>query len=149
MASALVPSAGPKRARLERIVGRLSPTLLLVRLQRARERLEVLAGRLTRARLADFDGRRARLDGLAKLLRSLSYQGALQRGFALVRDANGRSIRSAGAVMAGQRLDIELVDGHVAAAAEQSASARAAPLLPAKPKARAKARGGEGQGSLF
>jgi exodeoxyribonuclease VII large subunit len=150
-ASALVRGAGPKRARLERILGRLSPTVLLARLQRAGERLEVVAGRLKRARLAHFDGRRGRLDGAAKLLRSLSYQGALQRGFALVRDANGRSIRSAGAVAAGQRLDIELADGHVAATAEQRASAPAAsaPRLPPKPKARAKARGGEGQGSLF
>ena len=104
-----------------------------------------------KSREADFDGRRGRLDGAAKLLRSLSYQGALQRGFALVRDANGRSIRSAGAVAAGQRLDIELADGHVAATAEHSASVHAASAsrLPPKSKARAKARGGEGQGSLF
>jgi exodeoxyribonuclease VII large subunit len=149
-ASALVRGAGPKRARLERILGRLSPSLVLARLHRAGERLEVVAGRLERARLADFDGRRGRLDAAGKLLRSLSYQGALQRGFALVRDENGRSIRSAGGVAAGQRLDIELADGHVAARAEHGASAHAAaaPRLQLK-KARAKGRGGEGQGSLF
>jgi exodeoxyribonuclease VII large subunit len=149
--SALVRSASPKRARLERILGRLSPSLLLSRLARAEERLAGLARRLERARLADLDGRRSRLDSAAKLLRSLSYQGALQRGYALLRDTSGRSIRSAGAVTAGQRLDIELADGHVAATAEASASTRPAPgpRLPPKTKARAKARGGEGQGSLF
>ena len=122
-----------------------------VPLARAQERLEGLASRPQRARLADLDGRRSRLDGAAKLLRSLSYQAALQRGYALLRDASGRSIRSAAAVTAGQRLDIELADGHVAAAAEASAGARPAPgpRLPPKPKTRAKARGGEGQGSLF
>jgi exodeoxyribonuclease VII large subunit len=149
--SALVRSTGPKRARLERILGRLSPSPLLTRLGRSGERLEVLGGRLRRATFTGLEGRRSHLDGSAKLLRSLSYHGSLQRGYALLRDSEGRSVRSAAAVSAGQRLDIELADGHIAARAEASAAreAQAAPRLPTKGKARAKARGGEGQGSLF
>jgi exodeoxyribonuclease VII large subunit len=155
--SALVRSTGPKRARLERVLGRLSPSPLLARLARSGERLEVLAGRLQRATFAGLDGRRHRLEGSAKLLRSLSYHGSLQRGYALLRDSEGRSVRSAAAVAAGQRLDIELADGHVAARAETSAAgdaqaareAQVVPRLPIKAKARTKARGGEGQGSLF
>lgn len=149
--SALVRNAGPKRARLERVAGRLSPSLVLARLWRGGERLEVFAGRLCRARRADLTARRGRLDAAAKLLASLSYQAVLQRGYALVRGANGRSIRSVGAVSAGERLAIELADGHLAATAEGSATALAppAPRLSPRPKARAKARGGEGQGSLF
>ena len=75
----------------------------------------------------------------------------MQRGYALVRDADGRSIRSVAAVAPGASLDIELADGHVAASVEPSGTALAppAPRLPAKRKARGKARGGEGQGSLF
>jgi len=149
--SALVRSTGPKRARLERILGRLSPSPLLTRLGRSGERLEVLGGRLRRAAFAGLEGRRSHLNSSAKLLRSLSYHASLQRGYALLRDSEGRSVRSAAAVSAGQRLDIELADGHVAARAEASAAreAQAAPRLPTKGKARAKARGGEGQGSLF
>ena len=149
--SALVRSTGPKRARLERILGRLSPSPLLARLGRSGERLELLAARLRRATFAALDGRRSHLDGAAKLLRSLSYHGSLQRGYALVRDGEGRSVRSVVAIAAGQRLDLEFADGHLAARAETSAArdAQGAPRLPMKGKARTKARGGEGQGSLF
>ena len=56
---------------------------------------------------------RRHLDGCAKLLASLSYQGVLQRGYALVRDSQGRALRSAAQIAAGQHLDIELADGHV------------------------------------
>jgi exodeoxyribonuclease VII large subunit len=41
----------------------------------------------------------------------------LQRGFALVRDADGRAVRRAGQIAAGQRLELELADGRVAAEA--------------------------------
>jgi exodeoxyribonuclease VII large subunit len=149
--SALVRSTGPKRARFERILGRLSPSPLLARLGRSGERLELLAARLRRATFAGLDGRRNHLDASAKLLRSLSYHSSLQRGYALVRDGEGRSVRSAAAIAAGQRLDLEFADGHLAARAETSAArdAQGVPRLPIKGKARTKARGGEGQGSLF
>ena len=94
---------------------------------------------------------RRHLDGCAKLLASLSYQGVLKRGFALVRDAQGMSVRSVRQVAPGQSLDIEFGDGHV--------GVRAAGI--AKPEARAPAPGRAGertnskagtpgdQGSLF
>ena len=149
--SALVRGSGPKRARLERIVGRLSPKPLLGRLVHCAERVEVLQGRLRRATRASLDAKRNQLDGCAKLLQSLSYQGALQRGFALLRDSAGRSLRSASDVTLGQRLDIELADGHIGARAEQLPRRDASPLPRSgkKPKARAKSPGGGAQGSLF
>ena len=64
-----------------------------------------------------LDRRRRHLDACAKLLASLGYQGVLQRGYALVRDSEGRTLRSAAQIAAGQRLDIELADGHVDAQA--------------------------------
>ena len=57
------------------------------------------------------------MEGYDKLLGTLSYQSVLQRGFALVRDSDGRMLRSASAVQAGDRLDIEFHDGRVEAEA--------------------------------
>jgi exodeoxyribonuclease VII large subunit len=148
--SALVRSTGPKRARLERTVGRLAPAALLARIGRCAERLEVLRGRLRRAALAQLDGKRRQLEGCGKLLSSLSYRGVLKRGFGLLRDTAGRSIRSAGAVRPGQRLEIELADGRVGARSEEVARGDGlrAPMPP-RSKARVKVEGGGGQGSLF
>ena len=131
---ALGRSAGHRRARYERVSGRLQPQTLL--------------NRLARLRVA--------LDGHMKLMASLSYQSVLRRGYALVRDGEGHTIRSVGAAPAGTRLDIELADGHLAA----DVAADAAPAKPERPISRPAAaapsrstrgRGpaGGGQGSLF
>jgi exodeoxyribonuclease VII large subunit len=144
--SALVHSSAPKRARLERVGGRLTPLPLRSRLWRSAERVEALDQRLRRALSTQLDTRRGELDGTAKLLKSLSYHGTLKRGFALLRDRQGRSIRSAAAVSPGQRLAIELGDGQVGARAEEI-QAGAAP--PRRPRPRTRSEGNGGQGSLF
>src|SRR5690606_23993996 len=102
--------------------------------------------------------RRRHLEGYDKLLATLSYQSVLKRGFALVRDAEGRTVRSASAVMAGNRLDVELHDGRIEAEAQAvklAAEGGPAPS-PTSPAAapnpgirRSRNRGGSGQGSLF
>ncbi len=150
-AASLARTAGPRRARLERIAGRLAPRMLAVRLTRSRERLAVLEARARQSMLARVSAHRQHLDGCAKLLGSLSYQGVLQRGYALVRDADGRTLRSVRQVAAGQRLDIELADGRFGARAVEDAPTSAKPA-----EARAgvgtpdRGRGGGGsQGSLF
>jgi exodeoxyribonuclease VII large subunit len=160
--AALVRSTGPRRLRLERGAGRLRPHALAVRVERAGERVQVLHDRIRQSMRNGVARRRRQLDASGKLLASLSYQGVLQRGFALVRTAAGASVRSVGQVAAGARLDIELADGHVAA--DAVATARSAEhvqppapeqgpesvpesrTLPARPKART---GGGNQGSLF
>jgi exodeoxyribonuclease VII large subunit len=58
------------------------------------------------------------LDARTGLLNSLGYHNVLARGFTLTRDAEGRMIRRAAEVRAGERLDIEFADGHVPAQAE-------------------------------
>ena len=70
------PHSGQRRNRMERTSARLTPHLILTRIERWR----------------------AVLDTQSKLLASLSYQSVLSRGFALVRDANGNAIRHAVAV---------------------------------------------------
>ena len=96
---------------------------------------------------------RRHLDGCAALLASLSYHGVLQRGFALVRDGAGQSLRSVAQVAVGQRLDIEFADGHVATQAMETRAAQPRKTAPASPSAsparnKPERRGGN-QGSLF
>jgi exodeoxyribonuclease VII large subunit len=61
---------------------------------------------------------RERLDARTQLLNSLGYHNVLARGFTLTRDSEGRMLRRASEVSAGQHLDIEFADGHVPARAE-------------------------------
>ena len=61
---------------------------------RASASMELQGARGSRS-LAQLAAHRRHLDGCAKLLASLSYQGVLQRGYALVRDGEGRTLRSA------------------------------------------------------
>jgi exodeoxyribonuclease VII large subunit len=114
------------------------------RIARGRERLEALFARAPRALALFIRRRRDRLDGAAKLLGALSYQGVLARGFALVRDGAGRPVRAAAAVTPGMVLAIEFADGQVAATAGGDPPPRP---IRAEPKPGRKP--GEGQGSLF
>jgi exodeoxyribonuclease VII large subunit len=143
---------GPRRARLERVGGRLRPQPLAHRLAQCGERLDVLDGRARSALRAQVSARRSHLAGCGKVLASLSYHGVLARGFALVRDGEGRTLRSAAAVTPGQRLDIELADGHIDAEVRDGSGAPggASPGSgrPAPARATRGARGGN-QGSLF
>lgn len=93
------------------------------------------------------------LDGQAKLLASLGYHSVLARGFALVRNADGATVRSAHALSPGQALDIEFADGRVqveAKAVTKSGDGAAATAKTAEkgPPASQK-RPSKDQGSLF
>jgi exodeoxyribonuclease VII large subunit len=149
-AASLSRIAGPRRARLERVAGRLSPQPIVERMARCKERLGVLEARAHRAIGNRVSAHRRHLDGCAKLLLSLGYQGVLQRGFALVRDEAGRTVRSVAHVTPGQLLDIELGDGHVGAQAAEGGHTRQATGTSRAPvKARERKPGGGNQGSLF
>jgi exodeoxyribonuclease VII large subunit len=80
------------------------------------------------------------LDALGRLLEGVSYKGALERGFALVRVEDGTIRRRASAVAGGEVLSLTFADGTVDAVAAGGA-------VPAKPKSRGKIPGN--QGSLF
>ena len=127
--AALTRIAGERRTRFERIGGRL--------------RVEALANRL--------DSKRRALESQAKLLTSLSYQGVLARGFAIVRDETGAMVRRQTGLVDGQALDIEFADGRrgarVAGGAAPSPPSTA-PLAVPEPSPR-KRGGGSPQGSLF
>jgi exodeoxyribonuclease VII large subunit len=82
-----------------------------------------------------------RLDGLARLLESLSYEQVLARGFALVRDSHGHPVASAASVTPGAPMTVEFADGRVDVIAQSGPRRKPARgKLPTRPS---------GQGSLW
>jgi exodeoxyribonuclease VII large subunit len=146
---ALIANAQIHHRQLTRVSAQLSPRLLKQRIARSSEIVVALGQRGRRARDNDLQRRGGRLRSAGQLLAAFSYRGVLARGFALVRDGDGHPLRSATAVDAGCRLDIEFSDGRVGAVADGD---RATQPVAAKTKPRL--RGGSGgssggQGRLF
>jgi exodeoxyribonuclease VII large subunit len=153
-AAALARIAGLFRTRLARTSGRLRIQNVTMRLHSLIERVGVLEVRGRNAVLNGLARQRRQLASSEKLLVSLSYQGVLQRGFALVKDAQGRSVRSVSTIKAGERLDIEFADGHVGARAEEplgkkGEAGKSANLTPGNGNARSGRRDPGSQGTLF
>ena len=135
---ALRANAQAHRVEFTRLATHHRPLALRTRLSQAGERARTFAGRMQRAFTNVSKQRFARFVSAGQLLDAFSYHGVLERGFALVRDAKGRPLRSAKAVSANDVLDIEFADGRVPAVATAGAAKRP--------------RGGPksgGQGSLF
>jgi exodeoxyribonuclease VII large subunit len=156
---ALLANARAHHTRYARASARLRPTPIMQRIAVCGERAGVLQARAAQALRSGLVARRRQLEGYDKLLGTLSYQSVLQRGFALVRDADGRAVRSASVVQPGDRLDLEFGDGRVEAEALNVSGGdpkRAAPAAikgsappPAAGVRRTRGRGGSSQGSLF
>jgi exodeoxyribonuclease VII large subunit len=153
---ALLANARAHHTRYVRISARLRPAPIMQRLAVCGERAGALQARAAQALRNGLAARRRHLEGYDKLLGTLSYQSVLQRGFALVRDSDGRMLRAAVAVQAGDRLDIEFHDGRVEAEALNSgaggtgkAAAAVARPQPTPGVRRTRGRGGSNQGSLF
>ncbi|WP_306119182.1 MULTISPECIES: exodeoxyribonuclease VII large subunit [unclassified Roseitalea] len=70
-------------------------------------RLTLATARLDRAAVQTPGAARGRLEEIARLMKSLSYEGVLERGFALVRDASGAPVRGSAGVRTGDRLSIQ------------------------------------------
>jgi exodeoxyribonuclease VII large subunit len=118
------------------------------RIARARERLGALAARAGVAMDTLLDRRDAQLEHAAQLLTAFSYHGVLARGFALVRSEAGKPLRSAAAVNAGSRVDIEFADGRVRAMAEVRDLTGPPTARPVRRRTRRR-EPDPGQGSLF
>ncbi|MFO1147664.1 MAG: exodeoxyribonuclease VII large subunit [Alsobacter sp.] len=114
------------------------------RILRRRERLDALATRAATAHRTHLHRRADRLAALDTLMRSISYESVLARGFALVERAEGGLVKRAGDLAAGDPLVLRFADG--------SAPAR---VTGGDERPQARARTGKtsrlpvGQGSLF
>jgi exodeoxyribonuclease VII large subunit len=139
LARSLRANAHAHRVRYERASGRHSPRALRAQIVHVRERIVSLAARSRRCVDVARDRRSARLETLTQLLNALGYHKVLERGFALVRDAEGQPLRLAASVATNDPLDIEFADGRVAAVATGGAAPRKRKGTPEK----------GGQGSLF
>jgi exodeoxyribonuclease VII large subunit len=133
LAPALAAGAARRRATLAGISARLSPLALRNRIALSAERLDALHARLDRAERGFTERRRAKLEAVWTLVRSLSHEGVLERGYALVLGEGGRVIRRAEEVSEGQPLNLLFADGERAAIADgEGASA------PPPPEAKAR-----------
>jgi exodeoxyribonuclease VII large subunit len=117
----------------------LRPARIAQRIKLGRERTDALAQRLARAQRVRLAKQRQHLDALGRVLESVSYRSALDRGFALVRTEDGAIRRRAGQIAPGERLTLSFSDGDQAAIADGTVT----------PKPKSKPRTGGGQGNLF
>ncbi len=140
-------------------LGQLGRRLVVAReatIERARalearraDRLAAVLARLTQAGARTVERRRDRLAALGGLLGSLSYRAVLERGYVLVRDADGAPLRRAADAARAPGLSLQFADGTVRARPEGAEAGAPAPssVLPEPDKAprraprRAAARG--------
>lgn len=114
----VVPDETELRAGLERLRGALGRDTRRI-LDRGRQALAGDAARLTRAPALLVERKRARLDGLAGRLRTLSPQATLARGYAIVRTDEG-IVRAAAALAPDTKVDVELAEGGFGARVEET-----------------------------
>jgi exodeoxyribonuclease VII large subunit len=106
------------RLRLEesaRRLGRASPDW---RVRNERQRIDEFGSRLGRAAAGSLLLRRAHHAGTLARLGALNPQAVLQRGYALVQTADGRLVRRAAQLAAGQEFKLRMVDGETGARVE-------------------------------
>ena len=126
------------RAKFVRAEALLRDRPIRERIGRARDKLATLEVRARRCEEVHLSRDRSRLEALSRMLEGVSYRGVLERGFALVRDADGKVRRRATDIKAGEALRLAFADGERAVRAEG-----AAPVGPRGKKS------GTDQGSLF
>jgi exodeoxyribonuclease VII large subunit len=106
-----------------------------------RKRTDDLSHQLKRAHRARLAELQRGLAALGRMLDGMSYKGVLERGFALVRAADGTVRRRAESLVAGEALSLTFADGTAAATVDGR-------QVEAKPKAPVRAPA-KGQGTLF
>ncbi|NUS71602.1 MAG: exodeoxyribonuclease VII large subunit [Ensifer adhaerens] len=129
---------------------RALPSRLIGQIHRASDRVAGLAARSDAAVRADVRRLRSVIAAQDRILQSLSYRNVLQRGFALVRDAEGGPVRQAASVSVGMTLSLEFADGRVSAIAGEGEPG-SQPTAPRKkqPKPAEPAGNPPKQGNLF
>lgn len=88
------------------------------RFQTGSERLDALGHRLDRCFRARLGECSNRINAVSRVLETVSHKAVLERGYALVRDSDGRIKRRASQVIAGERLALTFADGIALARAD-------------------------------
>lgn len=102
-----------KRASYSQVSARLSPHGLRQKQQNFTDQVERLAARMRPAALSALERKQTKIENMGKLLDSLSHKKALERGFALVTDAEGNLVRSSSTPQTGDGLNVQFADGDV------------------------------------
>ncbi|MEM0908296.1 MAG: exodeoxyribonuclease VII large subunit [Pseudomonadota bacterium] len=145
---ALDVAVGRKRDILSRQAQRMTPALIARQLEAARKALDQHVAARDRAIGVQLSAASTRLASAAKLLGAVSYQGVLERGFALVRGADQKPIRRKADVPEGGSLEIEFADGRTSVTAAGKGPSRRAQKAAAKPVRRSRPADDK-QGVLF
>jgi len=146
----LVNVTQQKAILLSRLIGGLSPARLRQSAEFQKQRLAATGARLTPSydrRLSDLS---ARLEASGRMLESLSFERVLERGYAMIEDAEGKPVSAAASLEVGDRVTARFADGGVVmdVASEGAPKAQPKPVKPKKPKANQKGVD-ERQGSLL
>ncbi|MEO1291317.1 MAG: exodeoxyribonuclease VII large subunit [Pseudomonadota bacterium] len=152
---ALLAFAKGQEVRLERIGGRLVPSLLTRRREQAGERLSLFgsrlapslarasglarerydrgrfAARMERAVAVGQEQKTERIEKLGRLLESFSYKATLERGYAAVRGPDG-IVSGMDAAAAADVLEIEFRDGRLSVVSADAAEPEPEPEPPRK-----------------
>ncbi len=110
---ALIANTRILRSRCERAASQLTPRPLDRLVEQKRQLCQQATDRSARAVARHVERARSRFGSQAKLLDTLSYQSVLKRGFALVRKADGRMVRTVENAPDGATLTVEFHDGTV------------------------------------
>ncbi len=124
----------------------LRPRDVVSLVARRAEAVVELARRLAEAARRRLEEAGAVLDAQGDLLASLSYERVLNRGYALVRGADGVPLGDAVAARAARALELQFRDGRVGARVEDGG---ARPGVVKKAKRAKKTRGPDDQGTLL
>lgn len=154
LGAGLKQAAATKRIGFTRTASRLRPEPLAAETRRARQRLTETAGRARLALNRILSQKRNQFAAEEKLLETLSYQATLKRGYAIVRDPDGKVLRSSKVVAAKAEVDLTLSDGSVRLAPigksePPSRPGRDKPVAKSEPRKSKAVKDGSDQGSLF
>lgn len=135
-----------QRTRLVQAGARLSPRLVGEQAARGRTRVADLVHRAALAIRRRLDDAGRKLAAETKLVETLSYKATLERGFALVRAADGSLHRRAAGLKSGEGVVLQFADGSAAATIDGEPGAPAPKQAPGgKPSGKKSGN----QGSLF
>ena len=128
----------------------LRPQVLQRGLDTKKDTLLRVGRNFVRAYQGKVEGERKRLNNLERLRETLGYQATLQRGYAVVRDADGVLVSETVTAKAAAGLEIQFKDGRLGVGKGAISAKTVAPTKPEKAKAaKPKPKKNEGQGNLF
>ncbi len=140
---ALQGAVDRKHLALTKVAARLRPESLPQDLRRRRQRLRDVSVRARPALMRIVERRADALGAQGKLLKTLSYQATLARGYTIVRGSDGKLMRSSKIAAQQDTLEIGFADGDV----------MVSPTVPAPPKKQTVKKPARGpssdQGNLF